>query len=81
MQAISSGREVLNLWQDWLASSQFISFDYLVALANDTIFNGLAIDKFISGIASLPVVSLDEVDIDESLNFLNDLLGLDLQIR
>ena len=81
MQAIYSGREVLNLWQDWLASSQFISFDYLVALANDTIFNGLAIDKFISGIASLPVVSLDEVDIDESLNFLNDLLGLDLQIK
>jgi len=81
MQVMVKGREVLNIWQKWIESSQFIGFDNLVAFANQTIFNGLAIDKFISGIASLPVVSLDKVDIVESLSFLNDLLGLDLQVR
>lgn len=81
MQTMSMGREVLNLWQGSIRKSHFVALDDLIELASNTLFNGLEIEKFITGIDSLPIKNLPRSDLTESLNFLNDLLGLDLQVR
>lgn len=81
MQTMFKGREELVLWRGLIDREYFVALDDLIELASNTLFNGLAIEKFISGIASLPIKSLPRHDISESLDFLNDLLGLDLQVK
>ncbi len=81
MQTMFKGREVLDLWKGLVLTGQFAALDDLIELASNTLFYGLAIEKFIAGIALLKIENLPNDDMNESLNFLNDLLGLDLQLR